>query len=97
MDKLKLITISAIILTLASCGKQVEFQTIRKPETAEEREAVASMILKLCEVSNPMSDEEPEDMIRQAENTAWRTLCEERVYKVTINRGTGFRVYELQE
>ncbi len=42
----------------------------REYPTPEARDKAAAWIQKTCEVSNPKSDEEPEDMIEQAEKTA---------------------------
>ena len=95
----KTVLILAILssLLLTSCGVQETTQSLRRPETAEEREVVAEMILKLCEASNPMSDEEPEDMIRQAQKTAWSTLCPERIYTVSWDRASGATTYTLHK
>ena len=83
--KLKLLLALAASL-LVSCDSAEE-QTLRRPETKEEREAVAAMVVKLCEAANPKSDEEPEDMIEQAQKTAYDIICQSRRYRVTWESG----------
>jgi hypothetical protein len=68
--KLKLIILTALVV--AGCESKV-WRTV--PTTDSEREAVRKMVLDLCAASNPYSDEEPEDMIIQAEKTACAVLC----------------------
>jgi hypothetical protein len=94
---MKKTVLSVLFATLASCGKREEVKSLRRPETEEERKACAKLILEICEASNPKSDEEPEDMIKQAQKTAWETLCQERDYKVTTDRSTYAKTYELLE
>lgn len=61
------------ILSLVSCGPVRRETYVIKPENTEK---AAEFIKDLCEKSNPKSDEEPEDMIRQAEYTALKLYGE---------------------
>lgn len=65
------------LLILAGCSNKPDQHPVWRtvPTTDEERQSVKEMIIRLCDVSNPHSDEEPEDMISQAESTACRVLC----------------------
>ena len=59
------------VLLLCSCERPPCIT--QKYEIApEDKEKVAKFITDLCEKSNPKSDEEPEDMIKQAEATAFK-------------------------
>jgi uncharacterized protein YxeA len=68
-------------LFIVSCGPIRRESYVLKPENAEK---AAEFIKELCEKSNPKSDEEPEDMIRQAESTAFK-LYGEKVSEVLEN------------
>jgi len=86
-----------IILPLAfTACDVVQYETRWQPETPEERKAVAELTLKLCEASNPKSDEEPEDMIIQAEKTAKAILCKPRRWKWDGKQWSPMELLQLQ-
>lgn len=83
MNKLLLL---GLTLILCACGPQYTTRTEIPPEKAKE---AAEFITKLCEVSNPKSDEEPEDMILQAQRTAEELFGVKKSY-VLRNDGKGW-------
>lgn len=87
---MKRISLLLVLLVLCGCKEQPNAWVVRHvPTTQEERKVVAEMVVKLCEVSNPKSDEEPEDMIAQAETTACRVLCRPTMWEWGEYRETG--------
>lgn len=69
---------------LCSCGPLYE---TRKEIPEDKKEEAAKFIIDVCRESNPKSDEEPEDMIRQAQTTA------EKIYGIDVvymNDGEGW-------
>lgn len=85
MSKIIIIT---ICLLLSSCG----FPPSRKTEyeiPEADKDKAAKFIADVCEKSNPKSDEEPEDMIKQAEATALRIFGKPVKY-VDYRDGKGY-------
>jgi hypothetical protein len=62
-----------LICLLSSCGFQPENQREYRITNPEQADKIAKYTADLCEKSNPKSDEEPEDMIKQAQKTALET------------------------
>jgi hypothetical protein len=77
----KVILILVCVITMISC----EYQDSRSVCNCEEREKVATFISDNIKAANNMSDEEMEDVIRQLEWTAVKTICHREVVWVTSN------------
>ena len=61
-------------LLAAGCSDNV----VRSQYCSEEkRQEAANFVLLCAEAANPMSDEEPEDMIKQCQITAKELVCEQ--------------------
>lgn len=95
MDKL---TIAALlVLSLTGCERigstQITYPTYHKVISPKNREAAAKFINDICLASNPKSDEEPEDMIKQATITA-ETLYGESILGVGIMYSDIFIPYD---
>lgn len=67
-------------------NERVEYD-IAIPE--ENKEKAAEYVVKICEASNPKSDEEPEDMIWQAQKTAEKMYGKKTIGIYVWRNGSG--------
>lgn len=83
MTRYLILTI-VIFLLLAGCSEgetniRTEYANVCYSRTLETR---SDFILKCIKNANPMSDEEPEDYIRECKNTATDLYCETKKFKI---------------
>ncbi len=71
-----------LLLLLLPCCQNYEVQRRCLPDEARQKER-ADFVIECARVSNPKSDEEPEDMIAQCQKTADEILCA-RTWAVTL-------------
>lgn len=83
-------------LLLLSCERPTSYKT--EIEIApEDKDKVAKFIAELCEKSNPKSDEEPEDMIKEAKETALELYGKKVKYKCGPNDDGWVRIEEQEK
>lgn len=71
--------LAMVPVVLPSCERTIYKTEYEIPE--ERRAEAAKALIELCKVSNPMSDEESEDMIEQAERTILKLYGEKVRYE----------------
>lgn len=98
--KLKtLLVVGLLSVGLVGCNEQEPIDyNLRlsncKQDTAKER---AAFILACIKNANPLSDEEPEDWMRECQIMAEETLCETATFKVTMVYKLGSWVEEKRQ
>lgn len=80
-------------LFLVSCKPFVRRETRYELPDEEAKAKCANLIVEICTASNPKSDEEPEDMIKQAEETAMKMYGKPVKY---IDKGEG-KGWEIEQ
>lgn len=73
MKKIKIL----IPLIIAACNRNPESRCGMRPActTPDDRQALASFIIKCAEAANPKSDEEGEDLVKQCQWSGNEVIC----------------------